>query len=170
MAASPGDRDAPDVRADTNGMFDHDHLDNGPHAMNPTAIGGGGGADDDAFGGLYREKPRPRRARLRSGAPLMRRRDGARRADGLSSPRQETTMTTEETRTINDKLDAILARVGGLESRMNGIENEFAGIRNEFATLKGELRASIWQTSFQIIAVYAGAIGITFALVRLYAA
>jgi hypothetical protein len=72
-------------------------------------------------------------------------------------------MTTEETRTINDKLDAILARVGGLESRMNGIENEFA-------TLKGELRANIWQTSFQIIAVYAGAIGITFALIRLYGA
>jgi hypothetical protein len=86
-------------------------------------------------------------------------------------------MTTEETRTINDKLDAILARVGGLESRMNGIEtefvgvkNEFSGIKNEFATLKGELRANIWQTSFQIIAVYAGAIGITFVLIRLYGA
>lgn len=65
-------------------------------------------------------------------------------------------MITEETGAINDKLDAILARMNGME--------------NAFATLKGELSANIWQTSFQIIAVYAGAIGITFALVRLYAA
>ncbi|SEA87734.1 hypothetical protein [Rubrimonas cliftonensis] len=64
-------------------------------------------------------------------------------------------MTADESRSINDKLDAIL-------SRMNAVENEFA-------TLKGELRASIWQTSFQIIAIYAGAIGLTLALVRLYA-
>jgi hypothetical protein len=79
-------------------------------------------------------------------------------------------MTADEIRTINDKLDAILARVGDLESRMDGIETEFAGVKNEFATLKSLLRVKIWQTSFQIIAVYAGAIGITFALIRLYGA
>lgn len=72
-------------------------------------------------------------------------------------------MTADESRSINDKFDAILSRVGMLETRMNGVENAFA-------TLKGDLRASIWQTSFQIIAVYAGAIGLTLALIRLYGA
>jgi hypothetical protein len=45
-------------------------------------------------------------------------------------------MTTEATRSINDKLDATL-------SRRNLIEIEFASVESAFATLVDELRATV---------------------------
>jgi hypothetical protein len=86
-------------------------------------------------------------------------------------------MGDDERRSVDDKLDAILARLGGIETRVGGLETSFGGletrmtdIENAFATLKGELRADIWRSSFTIIAVYGGAIGLALALARIYRA
>jgi hypothetical protein len=84
-------------------------------------------------------------------------------------------MTTEETQFLAGKLDGLADRLGRIETRMDGIETDVDGLKDSFVTLqdsfitmKGELRASIWQTAFTIISVYAGAIGLSFALFRLY--
>jgi uncharacterized protein (DUF736 family) len=50
--------------ADPNGVLDHDHRHDGPHALDTVAMDGGdmdggGATDDDAFGGLDREDPGP---------------------------------------------------------------------------------------------------------------